>query len=786
MDEITEEITFTGLNGESSNGAPDKDMSVSAFTDGAQPAGQTLDYRLAMVKTRDAFLELFAGARHIDAITYSDTPSLLVTMLTEYDIGSLDVFVGDTQKYSEDVSSVKTAKELLELRQQGDLTVRLRKRKVIHSKIYRVVMPDETVKLVHGSANLSNNSWRNHTNQIAVFTTSVGSDLDEQWVSFIDEYRDTYSDTTLLEGLVEAVEQADDEEEREKQIEYWVETDDDLNITDTAAMNQDATEDIAEIADKVTAVVSDPDEADETIAFADEGDVDHTITPTGDEFEFPAERSSDDASPATDGTAAPEQTPSMTLTESNTETEITGTIDRPRVKMGGETIRMGTNKVDKDNADEFGSSLSHRGATVEDHSIVAPMSAYNNQVKESIKIPTMSVLPETEQVALGEDTDMILVATDQPTPKELDHCLETLEMYIETVEDHGHTQTPEAIMAQMYEAFLYGFWAPFANQYAEALSSPSRTLNNVLQHLYIVGNSDAGKDKLVEYILRLLSDNTVVSGVDADEVGIKEVRGVREWDTCFPYAVIDAEKNKIESWSPIRNYWGDWTPTTVDQPCLMFTTNDALPKSEFRNRMKILSMDVSFPSNAKEPGFKAAQDDLTAVLERPNPIFSYVARRMVTEKPWTDGTGTVEDVRRIFCDFYARSNRDQPSYFPHDEPAEKKHDTGRLNWQKDIQGGRVTFTQEPGAITAEFEREGYEIYDFEKRLPKRMMSDKSGTSVYIGAPDEFADWTGFSQSELLSGEAAAHTHDSDLTGRDTRQDETDTDDESGGWFSSLF
>jgi hypothetical protein len=199
-----------------------------------------------------------------------------------------------------------------------------------------------------------------------------------------------------------------------------------------------------------------------------------------------------------------------------------------------------------------------------------------------------------------EYADQVIAVVDDPTPEVLNHCLETIEDYIETVEAHGHTQSETAVMAQMYEAFLYGFWAPFANQYAEALSSPSRTLDNVLRHLYIEGKSDAGKVKLTEYVLRFISDNTVVSGVDADDVGVDEIRGVREWDTCFPYAIIDAEKRKIQSWSPIRNYWGDWTPTNVDQPCLIFTTNDALPRSEFRNRMKILSMDVSFPSNPED------------------------------------------------------------------------------------------------------------------------------------------------------------------------------------------
>jgi len=670
------------------------------------------------------------------------------------------------------VNEVATARSLVQLRQDDRLVVRLKNRKTVHSKIYRIVMPDETVKLVQGSANLSRNSWEYHTNQISVMTTELGTELDEAFERFIDQYRDGYSSQTLLEGLVEALEDADSPEERENRIEYWVGAGD-LDVSDTAALNQDAVEDLKAVADHVTAVVDDPDEADETVAFVEDPDTaDRTVVE-------PAETDSDDD----DDTAEEETEPDVGLVESEHETGLTDTLDRPRVRTPDERIRMGTSKVDKDTADEFGASLRDRGATIEDHSITAPLSAYNTQVKESTAIPTMTVLPDAEQVVIGEQDEMILVATEEPTPAVLDHCLETIEDYIETVENHGHTQSETAVMAQMYEAFLYGFWAPFANQYAEALSSPSRTLDNVLQHLYIEGKSDAGKDKLTEYILRLVSDNTVISGVDADDVGVKEIRGVREWNTSFPYAIIDAEKEKIQRWSPIRNYWGDWTPTSVDQPCLIFTTNDALPKSEFRNRMKILSMDVSFPSNPEDPGFREAQDNLAAVLERQNPIFSYVARRMLTDKPWTDGNGTIEDVRRIVREFYDEAGRKQPEYFPAEEPAEKTYDTGRLKWQRDIQGGRVTFESEPDAITADFDREEYEVYDYEKRLPKRFMSEKSSTSVYIGAPDEFAEWIGYSVEDLLSDpeETGAEPQ---HTGED--ETETETTEESKGFFSRLL
>ncbi len=774
MDELTANIAF------------DRFADMPEFY-GSGAAG----YRLAMVKDREDFLDLFEGARHVDAVTYAETPALMVRMLTEYDIGSLDVLIGNADDYADQVTDIATATSLVDLRQDGRLTVRLKKRKTVHSKIYRIVMPNDTVRLVHGSANLSVNSWQYHTNQIAVFTTEVGTELDAEFLSFIDEYRDTYSDETLLDGLIEALADADTATEREERIEYWVGAGD-IDVSDIAALNQEATDELAAVANRVTAVVDDPSAADETVAFVEDPEVaDRTVVEPGDG----SDGNSADADTAGEESAAPsgDTAPDVGLVESDHETDLTDTLDRPRVRVPDEQIRMGTSTVSREVADEFGSSLRDRGATVEDHSITAPLNAYTTQVRESTAIPIMNVVPDAEQVVLGEEDDMILVATDPPTPEILDHCLDTLEAYIETVENHGHTQTPTAVMAQMYEAFLYGFWAPFAAQYAAALASPSRTLDNVLQHLYIEGKSDAGKDKLTEYILRLLSDNTVVSGVDGDDVGVDEIRGVREWDTCFPYAIIDAEKRKIQSWSPIRNYWSDWTPTSVDQPCLIFTTNDALPKSEFRNRMKILSMDVSFPSNPEDPGFRAAQEDLAAVLERRNPIFSYVARRMVTEEPWHDGTGTIEDVRHIVDAFYDEAGRDRPEYFPATQPAEQRFDTGRMKWQRDIRGGRITFESEPDGITAEFARDEYEVYDYEKRLDKRFMSDKSGTSVYIGAPAAFAEWAGYTVEELLAGPAENSATDSDRRDGEDEDDEpqaggrsrTDTD-SSGGLLSRLL
>jgi len=754
-------------------------------------------YRLAMVKHRDDFLDLFEGAAHVEAVTYGQSPSLMVQMLREYDVGSLDVLVGNADDFEDEVDEVATAKELVALHEDDRLTIRLKNQKIVHAKLYRIVTPDDRVKLVHGSANLSNNSWDNHTNQISVFETEAGTELDDTFRSFLTAFHDSYGHRTLLDGLVSALEDVETETEREERIEYWVGSGD-LDVSDLGALNQDATEDVAEVTHTVNHVVDNPEAADQTVAFVDEPDrADRTVVaPTEATNGTDGGDTTTDADGGNTGDDADDNTeqrsdggdPDVGLVESRQETELTDTLDRPRARVPDETVRIGTSRVDDDAADELGRRLRDHGATVEDHSIRAPIEAYNTAVRETTSIPAMSVDTDADQVVLGDDDEVVLVATDNPTAEALDHCLATLEAYVETVEDHGHTQHPTAVMAQMYEAFLYGFWAPFANQYAAAMSTPSTTLDNVLQHLYIEGNSDAGKDKLVEYILRLLSDDTVTAGVDADDVGVREIRGIREWDTCFPYAIIDAEKKKIQNWSPIRNYWGEWTPASVDQPCLIFTTNDSLPKSEFRNRMKILSMDVSFPSNPEDPGFHEAQEALQDVLERRNPIFSYVARRLLDRRPWTEGTGTVEDVRQIIREFYEEAGRPIPDYVPAHEPAEKQFDTGRLKWQRDIDGGRISFQREPDALRAEFDREDWEVYEYEKRLDKRFMADKSGRSVYIGAPEVFAEWIGYSVEELLADpDEEEVTVDSAGDDTDGDSDDAESDDaESTGFLGRLF
>ena len=61
------------------------------------------------------------------------------------------------------------------------------------------------------------------------------------------------------------------------------------------------------------------------------------------------------------------------------------------------------------------------------------------------------------------------------------------------------------------------------------------------------------------------------------------------------------------------------------------------------------------------------------------------------------------------------------------------------------------------------------------------MSEKSSTSVYIGAPGEFAEWIGYSVEELLGNPAEVRT--GPQHGPET--DDSNTD-ESSGFLSRLL
>jgi truncated hemoglobin YjbI len=333
-----------------------------------------------------------------------------------------------------------------------------------------------------------------------------------------------------------------------------------------------------------------------------------------------------------------------------------------------------------------------------------------------------------------------LTADHDPDPAVLDAALSNIEAYVETVDRWGETNNPLAVKAHMYEAILYGLWAPFVNLYAGEFYGRV-TLDNALQYLYIFGESDAGKDKFTEFVLRLLSDDIVRGGADADDVGKGQIRSLRNIDTVFPYAISDISKQKIERIDTLRNFWQDsWHPSNeIAYPTIIFTSNDSRPNDWFRNRAKMLHFDVAFPSNPEDQGFYEAQTDLNEILDAQNPIFSYVSRRVLQDELYRDAGGTVDDVRQVVLEFYERADREVPRYFP-EVPANREYNIGKRKWQQAYNRDDVSFERREEHLIAEFDLEPHELYSYRKTLPTRMRPEKSGRNIIIKNPDDFADW----------------------------------------------
>jgi len=330
-----------------------------------------------------------------------------------------------------------------------------------------------------------------------------------------------------MEDLAADLEAMDDEEERERRLELWIDNRD-TQLTEQCEIHSTVGEELQKLGgevERVVGVTDDTDEADEVVTIQHEEIEDDTTESAGDD-------GSEESCVSEDGITA--------------------------AKVPDYTITLPTQGFESDGyLDGMESDLKRRGADVGADAITTPVEGYANYLQTHYDVPKMWVDEGGGRVHLQHsDHHRILTADHDPDTATLDAALENIEDYIETVKKWGETNNEVAVMAHMYEGVLYALWAPFVNLYAREFYG-NVTLDNALQYLYIFGESDAGKDKFAEFILRLISDDLVRGSADADDVGKNQIRSLRNIDTVFPYVVSDISKQKIERIDTLRNFWQD-------------------------------------------------------------------------------------------------------------------------------------------------------------------------------------------------------------------------------------
>lgn len=624
------------------------------FSSVENTVGPEFGYDFELVKSWKSFKKHFADAVSVRAVTYSDSPELLLECFEEFDLDRLEVVAGNVGDYRKRLVDRKGLADKLEkLRREGRLVIYTPENSNrLHSKLYLIEEKDDRVKIIVGSPNFTRNGWEGRQkNYIAIFRASKGSEIEKRVSQDYEEHRD-YCEP-FLEVLTEEIESSD--EAREEVVRKYVagklegkknETDKFLvDLTEKAMDTEKPTD------EKVSLSLRGYEEKD-------------TIKDMVGDF---------DASPS--------------------ETEV----------------QMRPSEVSKLTRERLGNTLMKVDG--EEGVVLTASSGRKNPTSPPPK---------------GK-------------PSQIDDALENIEDYFETVDRFGECKNPQITKTHMFEALLYFFWAPFVNIHAKTYRSCNIGLDKRLPFLYIYGEPSSGKGTFVKFALSLISRGLVEDPIDGDEVGKREIRNLRRANTCFPAVIDDVDKNKVSRFTPLRNYWKNWSDDRY--PAVVFTSNDERPKEWFRDRAKIIRFNVRFESTMK--GESVVKDTINAS----NPVFEWFSHLYLSSEIELDDD-VLSKARRAFKKLYDLAERQLPNYFPN-EPAEEKYDIGREKWVRARRNERFTEKKNDGNLILEFneDMERFDVSPYYRDLPGSTRPRQEGNRIEIRNPGKYYDWLGESEVE---------------------------------------
>lgn len=622
-----------------------------------ETAVQASSFALETVKSWTSFRTYLADARRMWVVSYCDSPEVLLQLFDEFELETLELVSGNVKDYRDRLTDedVDLVDRLERLKREERLTIYTCPTKTVHSKVYLLEKEDGTFRCMTGSANLTKNSWGNHTNHLAVFDTPRGTEVFEAFRRDFRHHRDEYGER-FLDDLTEQIEEQDDED-RATVIQNWV------------AGRSSSRDEVEEINMKL---------AQQAIR-------------TGD-------------------------------------------------GAGEEEVHLSLRGFDPGVQEEVKNEFQSLGGQIGPDSASIDTGGFSRFLNRRYGIPGMWVEGTKVHFAPPGRAKRTLSAPVPEDPEPIDQALDHLESYLATVDKYGQTNEPEAVKAHMLETILFFFWAPFVNEHARMFARQNvPSLDKRLPFLYLQGESNSGKGTLLEFGLRLISQNTVTAPVDADEVGLKKFRMLRQAHSSFPLAVDDIEKGKVHRLDPLRNYWTRWDEESR-LPTLLFTSNDRKPQKWFRNRAKMLWLDVMFNSTPE------AEAEVQTLIQTENPLFEWIAHRLLTGYQ-TDSLPMDADVlapvRAILFDLYDRADRPIPPYF-NDEPAEQCYDPGRREWRRIAGDNQFTVERRPDTLYLEFGEDirPWEIGEFRRHLPADVRASQEGRRIVVRSPERFEEWLG--------------------------------------------
>ena len=361
-------------------------------------------------------------------------------------------------------------------------------------------------------------------------------------------------------------------------------------------------------------------------------------------------------------------------------------------------------------------------------------------VYENHHIPFLRLNAERGELLLGLSGALKILTEPPPTPSDVSEALAHIEDYIQTV-DSAKSTDPLYAKISLFEALLYMFFAPFAQEYMKAKRTKFKRADvRGPRFLYIYGPSQNGKSTFLRFALRLLT-GTEIEPLSRQDFTPTRIRNAASIGTAFPLTFDDVDPSRAPGLEDVfKSYWERWWQEQYVSPQLIVTSNSPRLRDWAKSRVKRVDFDVLFVPTERD------KETLGRLLAVDNPIyrwFSYTYLQLLrTEELPSDDE--LQTARNAMKELYAYAHRDLPLFFPH-QPIEKIYDPGRKDWHDLLYIlGKTEVRSEGSRVLIMFKEDmqPWEISHYKACLPQQIKHGRRGNTLIIETPTEFYNWLG--------------------------------------------
>jgi len=374
------------------------------------------------------------------------------------------------------------------------------------------------------------------------------------------------------------------------------------------------------------------------------------------------------------------------------------------------------------------------------HQLQVSKSAFIRYVYETHRVPLLLLSTQKRELLLGIDASLVPLTKPPPDSATINQSLELVESYLNTV-DFGESAYPVSAKTSMYEALLYMFSTPFANEYMRAKRAKYGLIDTRgPRFLYIYGPSQNGKTTFLRFSLKLLTGR-ILEALSRQDFTKTRITNAILTATAFPLVFDDVDPSRTPGIEDVfKSYWERWWRDQYVSPQIVIASNTPRLKEWAKSRVKRIDFDVHFVPT------EITKERLARLFDSNNELFSWFSYLYLSKL--TDGEAPSEDelrlARIVMRELYDHASRPLPVFFPN-EPIEKLYDPGRKDWQDLLYGLRKASVREEGKrklVTFSKDMQHWEINDYQSYLPQTVKHQRRGNTIIVENPKEFDKWLG--------------------------------------------